>query len=356
MTAGPPPDTGIDAAILDRMTDTLIILQAKSATTDRSKMIAALQALRGRHPDAQVILVEGESDARVIRECLQSIERTSLGTPGARQTRAKATAERVADILLRHQELPESTSDQPVISLQAVPSASMPDDLAAAGVVSSASPTSTTDTALLVQRAANGDRQAWERLVDRYARLIWSITVEFKLTESDAADVAQATWLRLLERIDRIEYPDRLGSWLAATARNECLRSLTTHKRPVRAQDKEEALFGMATSGPIGERLLAGERDQAVRDTLSRLPRRWQRLLELLMADPPASYAEISDELGLPLGTIGPTRGRALARLRELLQVSEADTDSQMNPCTPDDGEAHQDWTTAGELVHAQCG
>lgn len=131
---------------------------------------------------------------------------------------------------------------------------------------------------------------------------------------------------------------------------------LTAHKRPVRAQDKEEALFGMATSGPIGERLLAGERDQAVRDTLSRLPRRWQRLLELLMADPPASYAEISDELGLPLGTIGPTRGRALARLRELLQVSEADTDSQMNPCTPDDGEAHQDWTTAGELVHAQCG
>ena len=108
MTAGPPPDTGIDAAILDRMTDTLIILQAKSATTDRGKVIAALQALRGRHPDAQVILVEGESDARVIRECLQSIERTSLGTPGARQTRAKATAERVADILLRHQELPES--------------------------------------------------------------------------------------------------------------------------------------------------------------------------------------------------------------------------------------------------------
>ena len=108
MTTGPPHDTGIDAAILDRMTDTLIILQAKSATTDRGKMIAALQALRGRHPDAQVILVESESDARVIRECLQSIERTSLGTPSARRTRAKATADRIADILIRHQELPES--------------------------------------------------------------------------------------------------------------------------------------------------------------------------------------------------------------------------------------------------------
>ena len=77
----------------------------------------------------------------------------------------------------------------------------------------------------LVRRAAEGDRWAWERLVDQYDRLIWSITGEFKLVESDAADVAQTTWLRLLEHIDRIEYPDRIGSWLAATARNECLRT-----------------------------------------------------------------------------------------------------------------------------------
>ena len=72
----------------------------------------------------------------------------------------------------------------------------------------------------LVRRAAVGDHQAWERLVDQFSRLIWSITVEFKLVESDAADVVQTTWLRLLEHIDRIQYPDRVGSWLAATARN----------------------------------------------------------------------------------------------------------------------------------------
>ena len=81
------------------------------------------------------------------------------------------------------------------------------------------------DIAGLVRGAAAGDRWAWERLIDQYARLIWAITAEFKLVESDAADVAQTTWLRLLEHIDRIEYPDRVGSWLAATARNECLRS-----------------------------------------------------------------------------------------------------------------------------------
>ena len=89
------------------------------------------------------------------------------------------------------------------------------------------------DVAELVRRAADGDRKAWERLVDQFARLIWSITAEFKLVESDAADVAQTTWLRLLEHIDRIEYPDRVGSWLAATARNECLRSLAARKRVV---------------------------------------------------------------------------------------------------------------------------
>ena len=153
-------------------------------------------------------------------------------------------------------------------------------------------------------------------------RLIWSITADFKLVESDAADVAQTTWLRLLEHIDRIEYPDRVGSWLAATARNECLRSLAARKRVVLSDDDTELGSAVAHGPEIDERLLADERAQTVRDALSRLPRRWQRLLEMLMADPPASYADISDELELPIGSIGPTRGRCLAQLRVLLQAS----------------------------------
>ena len=91
------------------------------------------------------------------------------------------------------------------------------------------------DVAWLVRRAADGDPWAWERLVDQYGRLVWAMTRDFKLVESDAADVAQATWLRLLEHIDRLEYPARVGSWLAATARNECLRSLAARKRVVLA-------------------------------------------------------------------------------------------------------------------------
>jgi RNA polymerase sigma factor (sigma-70 family) len=178
------------------------------------------------------------------------------------------------------------------------------------------------DIALLVRRAAEGDHWAWERLVDQFARLIWSITRDFKLVESDAADVFQATWLRLLENINRLEQPDRVGSWLAATARNECLRSMASRKRIMLVQDDAALKDDVTRESEVDEGLLAEERAQAVRDALSRLPWRWRRLVELLMADPPASYAEISDQLGLPVGSIGPTRGRCLERLRVLLQAS----------------------------------
>jgi len=178
------------------------------------------------------------------------------------------------------------------------------------------------DIARLVRRAGTGDKHAWERLVDQYARLIWSITREFRLVESDAADVAQTTWMRLIEHIDRIEHPERVGSWLAATARNECLRSLAARKRLVLANE-ETSFEGSADHEPeIDEALLAEERATVVRAAMGHLPHRWQRLMEMLMADPPTPYAVISDELGLPIGSIGPTRARCLARLRVLLEAS----------------------------------
>ncbi len=192
-----------------------------------------------------------------------------------------------------------------------------------AAATSAEQTTGASAVALLVQRAADGDQWAWERLVDQYARLIWAMTRDFKLAESDAADVFQAAWLRLLEHIDRIEYPARVGSWLAATARHECLRSLAAQKRVVLIHDDMILKDEHANTPEIDERLLAEERAQAVREALSHLPRHWRRLVELLMADPPASYTEISDQLGLPVGSIGPTRGRCMARLGVLLQHPE---------------------------------
>ncbi len=183
--------------------------------------------------------------------------------------------------------------------------------------------TSAPDIVQLVRHAAQGDGWAWECLVNQYGRLIWAMTRDFKLVESDAADVVQATWLRLFEHIDRIEYPARVGSWLATTARHECLRTVGARKRIVLVHDDDVTLGGAVAAEPeVDERLLADERAEAVREAVSRLPEQWQRLLDLLMADPPASYAEISDQLGLPVGSIGPTRGRCLARLRVLLEAS----------------------------------
>jgi RNA polymerase sigma factor (sigma-70 family) len=176
------------------------------------------------------------------------------------------------------------------------------------------------DVAQLVRSAAQGDRRAWERLVEQYSRLLWAMTRDFKLAETDAADVVQGTWLRLLEHIDRIEYPERIGSWLATTARHECLRHLAARKRVVLVEDDHDAFSGARNHQPeVDERLLADERAQAVRAAMAKLPSRSQRLLELLMADPPVSYTEISDQLGLPIGSIGPTRGRCLESLRLML-------------------------------------
>jgi RNA polymerase sigma factor (sigma-70 family) len=178
------------------------------------------------------------------------------------------------------------------------------------------------DATRLLRTAARGDHRAWQGLVEKYGRLIWSITRDFKLIDSDAADVVQTTWMRLIEHIDRIEHADRVGSWLAATARNECLRSLAARKRLVLAQE-DDSFDGPARHEPeVDEALLAAERAAGVREAMTQLPWRWQRLMEMLMADPPASYAEISDQLGLPVGSIGPTRGRCLARLRVLLEAS----------------------------------
>jgi DNA-directed RNA polymerase specialized sigma24 family protein len=118
-----------------------------------------------------------------------------------------------------------------------------------------------------------------------------------------------------------IEHVDWIGFWLAATARNECLRSLALHKSVVLA--REDDLFDRpAVREPeIDEALHAAERQGSARGDEPSASR-WQDLMEMLMSDPQTSYAEISDELGLPVGSIGPARGRCLAQLRVLLETS----------------------------------
>jgi RNA polymerase sigma factor (sigma-70 family) len=174
------------------------------------------------------------------------------------------------------------------------------------------------ETARLVGRAAVGDQGAWEQLVDQYAKLVRAVMRSFRFSETDAADVSQTVWLRLLEHIDRID-SHRLGAWLVVTTRRECMRVQALQKRMLLSYD--ESLFeDMSVHQPdLDERILSEERSRDVRLAVQSLPDRWQQLLRMLTADPPASYAEISTTLGLPIGSIGPMRGRCLDKLRVLL-------------------------------------
>ncbi|GAA3926271.1 hypothetical protein GCM10023085_04470 [Actinomadura viridis] len=174
------------------------------------------------------------------------------------------------------------------------------------------------DPARLVARARAGDGAAWARLVERYSGLLWSIARSYRLGEADAGDVVQTTWLRLVERIDRIERPDAVGSWLVVTARRESLRaarraSARTGSAPGRAGDVGGAAVPAPPATRPEEVALARERLGQVAAALEALPRRCQSLLRLAALAP--SHAELAAALGIPVGSIGPTRARCLDRL-----------------------------------------
>lgn len=167
----------------------------------------------------------------------------------------------------------------------------------------------------LVLAAASGDQAAWDALVDRFGALVWSITRSFRLDGADAADVSQVTWLRLVENLDRLQDPDRVGSWLATTARRECLRALRRHGRSTPA---DEALFDSMPAQEVDpiEKLVTADRDEALWRALRAISSRCQQLLRVLMADPAPTYEEVSAGLDMPVGSIGPTRARCLEQLR----------------------------------------
>ena len=175
------------------------------------------------------------------------------------------------------------------------------------------------DTESLVAAAAAGEPFAWKQLIDRYAVLIRTVCRSHRLGDADADDVAQLTWMRAVEHIGRLRDPDRFGAWVGTTARHECLAVLRGRKRVVPTSDEIAQPLFAAHADPE-ETELAAERRDAVRRALGALPPRQQTLLRLLHADSEPSYDEIGSALGMPVGSIGPTRGRALERLRRELQ------------------------------------
>ena len=169
----------------------------------------------------------------------------------------------------------------------------------------------------LVTRARHGDQRAWDDLVERYAPLVWSICHRYQLKSADAEDVHQTVWLLLVSQLNKIRDPVALPGWLATTTRRECVRVLRAARGPhadgsgpdVETIPDQQAVLAE-------EELLVAERHAALREALARLSPCCQRLIGKLIEDPPLTYAQISASLSIPVGSIGPLRGRCLDRLR----------------------------------------
>jgi RNA polymerase sigma factor (sigma-70 family) len=180
-------------------------------------------------------------------------------------------------------------------------------------------------TSELVASAAGGDREAWDRLVDEFSGLVWSVIRGCGLYGADASDVSQTVWLRFVEHIDRLRQAERAGAWLATTARHECFRVLRRQGRQVVTAEVPD-VPAPDDSDAVVEALVAADDRSAVLLALGRIPTRCQELLRLMTVEPKLTYDDIAAALEVPRGWIGPTRGRCLNHLRRALDLEAGAT------------------------------
>jgi RNA polymerase sigma factor (sigma-70 family) len=178
----------------------------------------------------------------------------------------------------------------------------------------------------LVLACRRGDQLAWERLVRRYQRLIYAIPLRAGLTEDQAAEIFQDVFTTFFEKLHDIKEPEKLQAWLVTTARRKTLRTMSkAHVRGRLETDPDDDARAAATipdEAPLpDEVLMMLEEQHRIRTAMSLLDERCRTLLELLFYDPePPSYAEIASTLGIPEGSIGPTRARCLGKLLQLMK------------------------------------
>jgi RNA polymerase sigma factor (sigma-70 family) len=175
-----------------------------------------------------------------------------------------------------------------------------------------ATPT-TTD---LLRIAVGGNPAAWEQIVRRYEPAVAAMITTYRLQEADARDATQRTWLRLLESHRQIREPEALGGWLKTTARRECLRILAEQRR---IDPLPEVAEYMDTAVDVERSVVEIDQARQLRGLLATLPTRSFALLSSLFQDDPPGYAQLSAATGIPVGSIGPTRARALRKLRRMV-------------------------------------
>jgi RNA polymerase sigma factor (sigma-70 family) len=176
------------------------------------------------------------------------------------------------------------------------------------------------ESAAALALAAGGDQQAWDSIVAAYGEMVWGIARSYRLSNTDAADVVQATWLKLVEHVGDIRDGDRLGAWLATTTRREALGLLRRSKRDIPVEDAGIADADDREAEGPEQRALRNDEDRTLWRAFRRLNGPCQRLLRVLMVDPAPPYIEVAAVLGMPVGSIGPTRARCLSTLRGYLR------------------------------------
>lgn len=179
----------------------------------------------------------------------------------------------------------------------------------------------------LIAACRRGDLQAWPRLVQRFERLIYTVPRRAGLDADAAADVFQTVFMRLHEHLDTLAQPERVQAWLVTTARRETLRVLHERRRSVPLageldEDGQAREIEPVDPDPLPDEVIEDlQLRHRARLALERMAEPCRSLLALLHGrDEAPPYAEISAQLGMPVGSIGPTRSRCLAKLRELLE------------------------------------
>jgi RNA polymerase sigma factor (sigma-70 family) len=172
----------------------------------------------------------------------------------------------------------------------------------------------------LLARASRGDAAAWNAIVERFASLLWAVARGHRLSNEDAADVVQNTWLKLLDHLDSITQPEALAGWLSTTARYESLAILRKRGREHLVRDDDLATNVLDEQAlELDAVLLDNERDAQLWRSFGHLSERCRVLLRALMASDRPNYRAISEALGMSVGSIGPTRMRCLDKLRDLV-------------------------------------
>ena len=184
-----------------------------------------------------------------------------------------------------------------------------------------------TEVGVLVRAAVDGDAAAWKALVEGLSPLVWSVVRAHRLSDADGHEVFQTVWLRFAQHLGRIREPEKAGSWLASTARHECLKVIKGLTR-LMPTDDPQVLDRVSEERTPEQTLIDSEEAAAQAERIRRLwqefeelGERCRQLLRVLMAAPPPSYVEVSAALGIAVGSIGPLRQRCLRRLRARLDT-----------------------------------